>query len=345
MGGTIDETVPGFIRWIDTGAGRVASLSSEWTTSDRLGAYGVRWGFMRDRYAVPPGLYAIGTPSPADPVVVSANYRLTFDIVRRALAGRSTWLLVLETHGINVWCAAGKGTFGTREVVERVRATRLSEVVSHRRLILPLLSAPGVRARGVTEATGFEARFATVEARDLPVYIDAGMKATDAMRMPTFTLRERMALVPVEVGQSIKTASVPFAIAAIVAGFRHGLPFDTTSALLLFALGLLGILAGTVAVPALLPFLPFRAFSAKGALSGLIAALPVVATTSSWGLPEKAAAIIFVASCASWFALNFTGSTPYTSKSGVKKELRLAIPSLACGLTLALLLAVAGCLR
>jgi len=45
--------------------------------------------------------------------------------------------LVLDTKGINVWCAAGKGTFGTEELIKRIASSGLKEIVSHRQLILP----------------------------------------------------------------------------------------------------------------------------------------------------------------------------------------------------------------
>ena len=95
-------------------------MSTELTFADRLGACKARWGIGRMNFIVPPGLYAIGNPGPADQVVVTANYKMSYDIVRRSLAGRNIWLLVLETYGINVWCAAGKGTFGTDELVRRI---------------------------------------------------------------------------------------------------------------------------------------------------------------------------------------------------------------------------------
>ena len=85
----------------------------------------------------------MGSPSPDSPVLVSANYKLSFDVLRRSLAGIDAWILVLDTKGINVWCAAGKGTFGTEELLRRIAAVRLGEVVSHRRLVLPQLGAPG----------------------------------------------------------------------------------------------------------------------------------------------------------------------------------------------------------
>ena len=69
-------------------------------------------------YTVEPGLYSVGNPGNDSPVLVSANYKLTFDVLRRNLAGLNCWLLILDTKGINVWCAAGKGTFGTDELTK-----------------------------------------------------------------------------------------------------------------------------------------------------------------------------------------------------------------------------------
>lgn len=106
--------MPGFIRWYDEGSGRrIPVVSTTLDSSDIVGRWQARWGIGRMRYLVPPGLYAIGEPDPQSPVLVTANYKMSYDLVRQALAGRNVWLLVLETYGINVWCAAGKGTFGT----------------------------------------------------------------------------------------------------------------------------------------------------------------------------------------------------------------------------------------
>src|SRR3972149_4169926 len=75
------------------------------------------WGIGRDRCRVAPGLYALGAPGGDSPVLVTANYKLTFDVLRRDAAGLDAWILVLDTRGINVWCAAGEGTFGTEEAI------------------------------------------------------------------------------------------------------------------------------------------------------------------------------------------------------------------------------------
>ena len=76
----------------------------------------MRWGLGRMRYSIAPGLYAIGNPTGKSPVLVTANYKMTFDIVRRDMRGHDAWLLVLDTLGINVWCAAGRSEEHTSEL-------------------------------------------------------------------------------------------------------------------------------------------------------------------------------------------------------------------------------------
>ena len=124
-------------------------VSSSLVWADRWGTIKARWGINRMHYTIEPGLYALGKPNGQSPVFVTANYKMSFDRLREALPGRDAWILVLDTKGINVWCAAGKGTFGTTELVSRIESSGLKQVVSHRELILPQLSGPGVAAHEV----------------------------------------------------------------------------------------------------------------------------------------------------------------------------------------------------
>jgi len=104
---------------IQTRVGTVARISSTLVRADRWGSIKARWGVGRMRYIIEPGLYALGSPDEHAPILVTGNYKMSFDQLREALSGRHAWLLVLDTKGINVWCAAGKGTFGTEELVRR----------------------------------------------------------------------------------------------------------------------------------------------------------------------------------------------------------------------------------
>ena len=125
----------------------------------------------------------------------SVNYKLSFDILRKALNGLSAWILVLDTKGINVWCAAGKGTFGTAELVKRINKVKLTNVVNHMRIIVPQLGAVGINADEVRKQTGF---------KDIKNYIEAGKRKTPEMRKIEFSTLNRLILTPMEIIPAIK---------------------------------------------------------------------------------------------------------------------------------------------
>lgn len=310
--------------------------------SDHIGACKARWGIGRMQYIVPPGLYAVGEPEPASPVLVTANYKMSYDIVRSSLAGRNIWLLVLETFGVNVWCAAGKGSFGTDELVERIEKSGLSQVVEHRRLMMPILGAPGVSAHLVAQRSGFTVRYATIRAADIPEYLDNGMVTTEAMSTMKFSFYDRLVLIPVELVMALKpTAAV--VIVLFVAGLLAG---GLQAGLQLSLIWSGAVLAGVVIGPLLLPWLPGRSFAVKGAIAGLLFSMPwyLIADGMSWGLPETVALFLTVSAVSGFYTLNFTGCTTYTSPSGVRKEMRLALPVMACALLLSGLLLLVGLL-
>lgn len=290
-------------------------------------------------YHVPPGLYAIGAPTPGDPVAVTANYKMSFDALRSALDGRSAWILVLETFGVNVWCAAGKGTFGTQELIRRVAETELSRVVRHRTLLLPILGAPGVAAHEVARWTGFTVRYAAIRAGDFPEYLDNGMVTTEAMRQMTFSFRERLVLVPVELVTALRPV-----LAITVLLFLAGWGLRDASAGISATAAFLGaVVAGTVAGPLLLPWIPGPSFAGKGALVGLVwGMIWYFMVGDGTTLAAAAAGCLALATVSSFFTLNFTGCTPFTSRSGVRKELRVALPAMAVSLVCAAALYVWG---
>ena len=137
----------GFVEgFLETEAGQVPRIKTVMDRRDVANAVLVRIGVNRNNYKVSPGLYAAGNPDQDSEVLVTANYKLTFDVLRKELQGLNIWILVLDTNGVNVWCAAGKKTFSTTELVKRIEMTNLDRLVSHKRLILPQLGATGVSA-------------------------------------------------------------------------------------------------------------------------------------------------------------------------------------------------------
>ncbi len=331
---------------IEAAGDRVPLVPTTLTWRDRLGGWAVRWNWRRFDYKVDPGLYAIGTPDTRSPVLVTANYRLTFDALRSKLAGRSAWLLVLDTRGINVWCAAGKGTFGTDELVDRIARTDLAAVVSHGTVVVPQLGAPGVAAHEVKRRSGFRAVYGPVRAADLPAFLDAGMRAKPEMRRVLFPARDRLVLVPVEFVGALALGLVIAAGVLLAGGIGPGV-WSSTLALgrgpLAISAPLAAVLAGTVIAPLLLPALPFRMFSAKGALAGALVSIPMVAVF--YPLGQRAgllAAVVFAIAGASFAAMNFTGASTFTSLSGVEVEMRRSLPWQVAAAGLAAVLWIAG---
>ena len=294
----------------------------------------VRWGFGRMNYRVDPGLYGLGNPNEQSPVLVTANYKMSFDKLREAFAGRDAWILVLDTGGVNVWCAAGKGTFGTSEIVSRIGSSGLSRVASHRQMILPQLAGPGVSAHLVKKLSGFKAIYGPIRAVDLPTFLDSGLKATPAMRLKTFTIWERVVLIPVELVGTLKAAMVVMSIFFLTDSlWRNGgfWPNALNHGLYSLIAVSTAILGGAVLTPLLLPWLPGRPFSLKGMISGVLVTLPLMACRwSSWntwsGRLELLGWALLIPAISAYLAMNFTGSSTYTSLSGVKKEMRWALP-------------------
>jgi hypothetical protein len=325
-----DESKAGWVSGRkSTPAGEVLQASTNLKREDVLGSWKARWGVNRYNYKINPGIYCVGEPTDKSPVLVTANYKLTFDSLRKELAGIDTWILVLDTKGINVWCAAGKGTFGTGEIIKRIERTGLSRIVSHRTLILPQLGAPGVAAHEVLKMSGFRVVYGPIRAGDIKSFIAAGMKATKEMRTVKFPLPDRVILIPIELVMVIRPFAV--AIAALAALNLAGIRLLSSPGAVIPYLG--AVLAGCVFTPALLPWVPGRAFALKGWLLGFLWALIVDAyylsgTSSPIGASMALFYLLVLPPVSSYLALNFTGASTYTSLSGVKKEIKSWLPVL-----------------
>ncbi len=301
-------------------------------------------------FRVAAGLYAVGEPTADSPVLVSANYKMSFDQLRSQLAARDAWIMVLDTNGINVWCAAGKGTFGTDEIVRRAEAVGLAHLVAHRTLIVPQLGAPGVSAHEVRKRSGFRVLYGPVRAEDLPAFLDAGMEATPEMRRVRFRFRDRAALVPMEVVGSFRYLLIAAAVLLVLSGLGPG-AYSATRVMTVGprSLALLAgaYLAGAGMTPLLLPWLPARSFAAKGALAGVLFALAVGSYALAHpGLAEDWSTaigwLVLIPAVASFLGMSFTGASTYTSLSGVRREMLFAAPAQVAGVLVGLGLWMAG---
>ncbi|MBN2897297.1 MAG: acetyl-CoA synthase subunit gamma [Clostridia bacterium] len=271
---------------------------------DYLWNLGIRLGINRNNYKVPTGLYEFGTPSADSPVLVTCNYKLTFDYLRRYLK-KDYWVLVIDTDGVNVWCAAGKGRFGTLEVVRMLLNTKLS--VNHNEIILPQLAAPGVESHLVTKITKKKIIYGPVRIEDMDAFIEHGI--TEPMRHVTFNLKNRLLLAPIELISSLKYMG-----AAYLLGLLPFMPKET------FWIFLAASAIGNVLHPVLLPVLPFKRFFLNGLLLSALLLPFVKADVTSIGV------VMLGMLYTSFITLNFTGSTTFTSLTGVEREMSTAIP-------------------
>ncbi len=312
---------------ITTVVGNIVRINSLNTFKDKFEHFKCRVSSFRNEYKIEPKLYALGNPDADSDVFVSANYKYSFDHLRRDLSGLNCWILAINTNGINVWCAAGKGTFGTGRVALAIKKSRLTEIVSHKKIILPQLGAVGVSAHEIKKQTGFTVVYGPVYSKDIKNFINSGYTANEEMRSIKFPFNERVKIAPLELIPALKPFLWAALIVMVITGitgtgiifsqmYEFGLP--------LIILGFIAILCGTVLVPILLPFLPFKSFAVKGMILGFIPSIiaifsipSVVLIVFSW--------IVFPA-VSSYYSLLLTGSTTFTSPSGVEKELRKAIP-------------------
>ena len=218
-----------------------------------------------------------------------------------------------------------------RGLISRIQSTGLTGVVSHRKVIVPQLWAPGISWPEVARKSGIIIEYGPVRASDLPAYLKTHT-ATPEMRRVQFPFSDRIVLAPVEF---VHTA-LPMVIASAILYFLAG-PIAALAAAA-------AVLAGTVLFPALLPFIPTQDFSTKGLILGAAVAIPFAASSGTnpalpfWANALAAAtALLIIPAVTAYLALNFTGCTTFTSRTGVKKEIFRYVPLMAA-------MAVAGSL-
>ena len=246
--------------------------------------------------------------------------------------------------GINVWCAAGKGTFGTDELIRRIEISELPKHVSHKKLVLPQLGATGVSAHEVKRRSGYDVNYGPVRAEDIKGYIDAGWKATKEMRTVKFTIWDRTVLTPMELVVTLKITMIVLGFLFLINLFAQR-PFGVMDLIIYVT----SIMIGTVITPILLPIIPGRAFSFKGWLLGVIGTASVIWAIGWFNTPNLLLGIgymLLLPAHAAFLTMNFTGASTYTSPSGVLKEMSVAIPliviSSLAGIVLLLIKAFAG---
>ena len=120
---------------------------------------------------VTPGMVPLNNPDQNSPVIVTGNNEHTVNVLTSIWAqGRTpAYLVMVDCRGSTVDMAVLFGDFTPERLKAALASYRLEEVVTHRRLIVPGLTA--ALAREFSEATGWEIEIGPVCALELPLFL------------------------------------------------------------------------------------------------------------------------------------------------------------------------------
>ncbi len=282
----------------------------------------VAWllGFRRT-YAVEPGLYFTGDSYDVNqPLLVTANYHLSVFLVARRARRSNARLLVIDTNGINVWCAAGKGRFGNDEILKQLRRypRKLLTEEQKPRLILPKFGMSGVDLQALRDE-GIKPVVGPLYASDLPAYLEARPYRNRAKDRVRFDLQSR-AYVCLPGLLQVAALSAMMAVAVWVLFLPWATPLQV------------GIVAISVVVAAayalLFPIIPGRRFAVKGLVLGALfsGVLLASALTGRMSMTSLWFAVPFTVAAGILIGLEFTGNSAVSNYSKVKREMVAFLP-------------------
>ncbi len=273
----------------------------------------VAWLFLFTRtFAVRPGIYYLGDYAPDAPLLVTGNFYLTLFSLVRQLNDRSVRLLVIDTEGINVWCSSGKGKFSAREIIDKARACSLLTEDKKLELVLPKLSLAGVKLSELKEA-GVKAVIGPLRAEDIPEYLDSDKLKNCLQDRVRFDFKQRLFT-------AVPTAVQFFynflGIYVITFGWLDQSIVWITTAL-------------AFSYPLLFPYLPGKLFATKGISLSVAAWIPVMVflliyreLSISFILFQSA----FIAATSILVGLGYTGNSPISNYTLVRREIAKFLP-------------------
>jgi NAD-dependent dihydropyrimidine dehydrogenase PreA subunit len=179
------------------------------------------------------GLMKIGNPRRDSPVLVTGNYTETVRRLRKALKGENVWLLVANSKGINVWCAAGGGHLTHHDVISAVVTSGAEAKIDNHELVLPQLGATGIERQKITEATGWTTIWGPARLEDLPSFLHQGRRATPRQRFMRFPLWERLEIAVMWV---IPMIIIGILLFALLGGWRVGFAVGVVVCVLVFGI-------------------------------------------------------------------------------------------------------------
>ena len=292
-------------------------------------------------YAVRPGLYYTGEAYDAErPLLVTSNYALTVFLVVRRLKGQSVRLLVVDTDGINVWCAAGKGVFSNKAIMEQVNRYDRDILGSGKwlKLIVPKFGFSGVDLRSLRDER-IRPIIGPLYAKDLASYLaDTPLRDRETERVH-FGIQSRLfTWLP----GLVQTMS--YSLALILVFLFVGVTLGRATP---WGLVTITVVVATI-YPLFFPWLPGRGFAAKGLSLAVVFSLFLVVfqatdviTTASFVM-----GVFFTFGAAILFGLSYSGNSAVSNYVRVRKEIARFLPlNLALFVTSLVLFVVMGVQR
>lgn len=148
--------------------------------------------FRFARFPCEPETVPIGNPDKSSPVLVTCNFDYTVRHLKNYLEKEqlACFLLVVNTKGTNVWCAAAEGIFTTDIVLSHLKVYNVGKLVNHHQLILPQLSVAGVKRKELQEH-GWEGLYGPVYFADLKEFLNNGLTKNKDMQALEYGYWER----------------------------------------------------------------------------------------------------------------------------------------------------------
>ena len=138
------------------------------------------------------GYREIGNPDKDSPVLLTCNFHLTILRLKKATRGLNYHLLVANSKGINVWCAATGDSLNNHSVISVIRTSGIENKVNHKKIILPQLAAPGIESKVIQKNVGWRIIWGPVDAKDIPAFFELNYKKTDEMKQIEFRFIQRI---------------------------------------------------------------------------------------------------------------------------------------------------------
>ncbi len=138
------------------------------------------------------GYQRVGKPDENSPVLLTCNFHLTILRLKKATKGLNYHLLVANSKGINVWCAATGDSLNNHSVISVIKTSGIEDKVKHKKVILPQLAAPGIETKVIQKNIGWKILWGPVDAKDIPAFFESNYEKTDEMKQVKFGFFQRI---------------------------------------------------------------------------------------------------------------------------------------------------------